>query len=52
MDKASAKKRIESLSKELDQHNYNYYVLAFYYFIKQHDLINPPILMKIKILIP
>jgi DNA ligase (NAD+) len=27
MDKASAKKRIESLSKELDQHNYSYYVL-------------------------
>jgi DNA ligase (NAD+) len=27
VDKASVKKKIESLSKELDQHNYNYYVL-------------------------
>ncbi len=27
MDKVSAKKKIESLSKDLEQHNYNYYVL-------------------------
>ncbi len=27
MDKATAKKKIESLSKELDEHNYKYYVL-------------------------
>ncbi|MDZ4664588.1 MAG: NAD-dependent DNA ligase LigA [Bacteroidota bacterium] len=27
MDKASAKTKIETLSKELEQHNYNYYIL-------------------------
>ena len=28
MTKEEAKKKIEKLSKEIDQHNYNYYVLS------------------------